>query len=191
MSYESPVFRTLAASNHAKDQIREEHDFYATEPKAVELLLEQEKFEGKILEPCCGTGDISKVLEANGYEVISSDLIDRGYGEVKDFFEIKEFEGNIITNTPYRNSGTFARHALEIIPEGKKVALFVKLLFLEGKERKKLFEDYPPKTVYVSSSRLTCAKNGDFEKYVSSAVAYAWVVWEKGYAGETILRWIN
>jgi len=38
---------------------------------------------------------------------------------------------------------------------------------------------------------LNCAKNGDFEKYTSSAVAYAWFVFEKGYKGDTIVRWIN
>lgn len=59
--------------------------------------------------------------------------------------------------------------------------MFLKIQFLEGKERRKLFEEHPPKTVYVSSSRLNCAKNGDFITYPKSAMAYAWYVWEKGY----------
>ena len=34
--------------------------------------------------------------------------------------------------------------------------------------------------------------NGDFKKYnYNGAVAYAWFVWEKGYKGDTILKWIN
>ena len=37
------IFKTLGASNHT-DSEREQHDYYATEPKAVELLLEQESF---------------------------------------------------------------------------------------------------------------------------------------------------
>lgn len=72
--------------------------------------------------------------------------------------------------------------------------MFLKLQFLEGKERRKLYDEYPPKVVYVSSSRILCAKNGDFEKMVEgggSAVAYAWFVWEKGYKGDTIIKWIN
>ncbi len=48
-----------------------------------------------------------------------------------------------------------------------------------------------PKTVYVSSSRLNCAKDGNFDLYTSSAIAYAWFVWEKGYQGDTIVKWIN
>ena len=78
--------------------------------------------------------------------------------------------------------------------EGKKVAMFLKVQFLEGKERKQLFREHPPRTVYVSSSRIMCAKNGEFERMKAgggSAVAYAWFVWEKGYKGDTIVRWIN
>lgn len=50
-----------------------------------------------------------------------------------------------------------------------KVVMFLKVLFLEGKERKKFFEENPPKVIYVASGRLNCAKNGDFEKYTSSS----------------------
>lgn len=57
----------------------EEHDYYATEPKAVELLLEQETFCPYIWEPACGEGHISKVLARHGYNVHSTDLVYRGY----------------------------------------------------------------------------------------------------------------
>lgn len=62
---------------------------------------------------------------------------------------------------------------------------------LEGKARKKLFASAPPKRIYVSSSRLKCAKNGKFEETGSSAAAYAWFVWEKGYKGDPTIKWIN
>ena len=39
--------------------------------------------------------------------------------------------------------------------------------------------------------RLNCAKNAEFEKYKSSAIAFAWFVWEVGYTGITELRWIK
>lgn len=103
-------------------------------------------------------------------------------------------EGDIITNPPYKYAIDFIYKALSIIPDGHKVAMFLKIQFLEGKERKELFRVYPPKIVYVSSSRILCAKNGEFKKMISgggSAVAYAWFLWEKGYNGETIIRWIN
>jgi hypothetical protein len=34
--------------------------------------------------------------------------------------------------------------------------------------------------------------NGDFERYAkATAICYAWFVWEKGFKGDTIIRWIN
>jgi len=187
------TFACLAASNHSEGE-RQEHDFYATEPKAMELLLQEEIFSNVIWECACGKGHLSKVLEQNGFEVISTDLIYRGYGDPKpmNFLEesFEDFEGDIITNPPYKYALEFVQKALNSIQPGRKVAMFLKLQFLEGKARKKFFMENPPKVVYVSSSRLTCAKNGEFEKYQNSAVAYAWFIWEKGFAGDPIIKWI-
>lgn len=171
---------------------REHHDFYATEPKAVELLLEEEQFLADILEPCCGMNHIAEVLKSRGFQVTTSDLIDRGVGaEVKNFFDYESWYGDIVTNPPYSQAVDFVEHSLKIIDYGSKVAMFLKIQFLEGKERKKFFKRFPPKHIYVASSRLRCAKNGEFDKYGSSAVCYAWFVWEKGYRGEPSVRWIN
>lgn len=83
------------------------------------------------------------------------------------------------------------KHALNIINTGSKVALFLRLLFLEGIERGKFFKEFPPKKVYVSSARLNCAKNGDFKTYSkSTAMAFAWFVWEKNFKENTIIDWI-
>lgn len=66
------VYKTLAASNHSSSE-REKNDFYATDPKAIDLLLEKENFSDLIWEPACGQGHLSKRLEQNGYEVLSTD----------------------------------------------------------------------------------------------------------------------
>lgn len=186
------IFKALGASSHA-DHERQSDDYYATEPKATEWLCRLEQFEGRILEPSCGEGHMSEVLKKAGYEVVSRDLVDRGYGEVADFLAIDNqvWDGNIVTNPPYKYAQQFVEKALSIIPEGKKVAMFLKLQFLEGKARRSLFRSSPPIRVWISSSRLKCAMNGDFEAYGSSAVAYAWFVWEKGYKGETTVKWFN
>lgn len=187
------VFTPLSASSHSEDE-REKHDFYATDPIAIELLLEMEEFDN-VWECACGEGHLSKVLIDKGIHGKSSDLIDRGFGEVGvDFLAIdnQEWNGHIITNPPYRYATEFVIKALTIIPEGKKVAMFLKLQFMESKGRKQLFIDFPPKYIYVSSSRIACAKNGDFKsKSDGSAVAYAWYIFEKGFKGETIVRWFN
>ena len=68
--------------------------------------------------------------------------------------------------------------------------MFLKIQFLEGKERRKLFDKYPPKYIYVNSSRQLCLLNGDDTNKISSAVCYCWFIWEKGYKGDPIIRWI-
>ena len=78
------IFKTIGASNHS-DHERGDADFYATEPAATDWLCKIEQFKGPILEPSCGEGHISRQLIAHGYEVVSRDLVDRGYGEVADF----------------------------------------------------------------------------------------------------------
>lgn len=83
---------------------REENDFYATDPKAMEKLLEYESFNENIWECACGEGNLSEVLKEYGYEVFSTDLIDRGYqDEVLDFLSSSyRFNGDIITNPPFK-----------------------------------------------------------------------------------------
>lgn len=189
------IWKTLGASNHT-DKQREKNDYYATEPKALKLLLELEKFSPYVWECACGEGHLSKVLEENGYKVISSDIVDRGYGQGGiDFLQCTvPFDGDIITNPPYKYAKEFIEKALELIPNGRNVAMFLKVQFLEGKARRELFERNPPKIIWISSSRLLCAKNGEFQRMRDgggSAVAYAWFIWEKGYKGRTNIGWFN
>ena len=194
MTGSKKVFTVLGSSNHVAEN-REAFDYYATDPKAVEMLLELEQFAPVIWEPACGEGHISKVLQAHGYQVISTDLVYRGFGDPEPLDFLKEtldgFEGDIITNTPYSTGLEFVQRALESVRPGGKVAMFLKVQFLEGQKRGAFFKDTPPRTVYISRSRLSCAKNGDFERFPDSAIAYAWYVWEKGFTGDPVIKWFN
>ena len=151
-----------AQAVHAPNQRNrdaQEHDYYATDPKAVELLLQNETFTGPVWEPACGEGHISQVLKDHGLLVSSSDLIDRGYGAGGVDFLNHQGGGyctNIITNPPYKYAKEFVEKALDVIAPGYKVAMFLKLTFLEGQGRRDLFKNNPPQTVYVSSARLEC-----------------------------------
>ncbi len=190
---ETKVFSTLGASNHSVTE-REANDFYATDPTALIALLDTgESFSENIWECACGDGALSKTLTSYGYDVKSTDLIFRGYGEGDvDFLAFDgEYDGDIVTNPPYSKAKEFVEKALSVVTDGHKVAMLLRLQFLETKSRRELFERFPPKYVYVSSSRIQCAKNGDFKGIGSSAVAYAWFVWEKGFGGETTVRWFN
>ena len=188
------VFAPLGASNHTMEE-RQPEDLYVTDPKAVEALLAVEDFDHRIWEPCVGLGHISGVLERHGYEVRKSDIIDRIGNERLDFLSCaEEWEGDIVTNPSYSKAQRFVEKALDCVEEGHKVAMLLKLTCLEGQERRKLFERTPPSRVWVFSKRVSCAKNGDFERYGNGAVCYAWFVWERtgsaGSNGRTEIRWI-
>ena len=195
---QNSLFKMLGASNHC-DEEREENDFYATDPIAIDHLLSVENFSEFIWEPCCGQGHLSERLKSFGYKVFNTDIIDRGYqdfNEVLDFLTCDGwkghlFQGDIITNPPYKYCSEFIKKSLDVVGNGRKVAMFLKLQTLEGQKRyQEIFSAYPPKSVYVFVKRVACGKNGKFDSG-SSAVCYAWFVWEKGWKGDTTLKWIN
>ena len=140
-------------------------------------------------------GHISEALKAHGYEVISADIITRDYdGQdyTADFLHDPiAWGGDIITNPPYKYAAEFVEHALMMIEDGHKVAMFLKLTFLEGEKRRALFQQYPPRKIYVFTKRINCALNGDEKQFnQSSAVCYAWFVWEKGIKTKPVIEWI-
>lgn len=133
---------------------------------------------------------MSRVLEQNlsHCKIISSTIDEHGYGETGiDFLKTSRTVNAIITNPPYRLAQKFVEHALECATS--KVAMLLKIQFLEGYGRLKLFRCYPPKTVYVFSRRLTIYRNGDPMKN-SGMICYAWFVWEKGYTSKPQIDWI-
>lgn len=184
------IYTTLGASNHTEEE-REENDYYATEPSVIAPLLEKEHISKNIWECACGGGHLSKALIEKGYNVKSTDLVDRGFGIGGiDFLNEEEvFNGDILTNPPYKYALEFVEHALELVKPGRKVIMFLKLTFLEGQERRRLFDTMQLQKVYVFSKRKQCAKNGVFSG--SSAVAYAWFVWVKGSKQLPQVEWID
>lgn len=187
------TFVTIGASNHSGEE-REKDDYYATDPKAIELLLELEEFQQDIWECACGAGHLSEVLKRKGYNVKSSDIKHRGYKETEiiNFLDVtKRNNKDIITNPPYKYAKEFVEKAIEISEQDTKIAMFLKLTFLESEKRKSLFRKYPPQKIWVSSKRLKCAKNGDFENTGGSAVAYAWFIWKVGYKGKITVDIFN
>jgi len=186
----------LGSSAHA-DHDRHKDDFYATPQDAVVNFLncflyrDKEVLNKNVWECSCGDGAISKILENNGYNVFSSDLIDRGYGEKKDFltYQNNVGGGDIITNPPFKLILPFLEHGIKLLENGNKLIFLMRLLCLEGKQRNEFFTKNPIKFVYVHTTRIACSRPNQTEN-VATAIAYAWYVWEKGYKGETIVRWL-
>jgi hypothetical protein len=153
------------------------NDFVQTPKEITEALLKYEKFDGQILEPCCGKGAISEIIKSNGYEVKSSDKNEYGYGEIKDVFDIKDLQDNIITNPPFSLKVEMVRYLLSITKNKLCLLWYVKNIgnVLESKNSKGL------KTIYIFNKRI---------EWVETKLGwlFAWYVWEKGYEGEITIK---
>jgi len=189
---------SLITGGKSKTWQREKHDFYATPEETTRAILDVLVLEGSILEPACGIGHISKVLKEYypENEIISTDLIDRGFGEGGIDFLSHDYGrrfDNIITNPPFKLAKEFVEKALTIAND--KVIMLMKIQFLESKGRREFLENSPLKYVYCFSERQPTMRNGwkinpKTGKPWSSALFLAWFVWEIGYEGEPIVRWL-
>jgi len=173
----------IVGHNTKGDRI--DNDFYPTPEIATNKLLEKEFFKGNIWECACGDGAISKILIEKNYNVYSSDLINRGYGESGiDFLKTNKVFDNIITNPPFKLSLEFALHGFKSVKN--KLVLFQKLVFLEGIKRKQeLFSLNKLKNIYVISNRLK------FKGYKTGGLmCFAWFVFDVNYNGKPTIDWI-
>lgn len=165
-------------------------DLYETPDVAVESLLRAEQLPQFIWEPACGPGRIANVLQRNGHVVRRSDVVDYGQDTVCDFFEFEEpLAGAIVTNPPYMHAERFVRHALKLCP---RVVMLLRLAFLESQRRTDILENAGLARVHVFRERLPMMHRAGWEgRKANSGMAFAWFVWERGYAGDTILRRVS
>lgn len=170
---------------------RSENDFYSTPSWCTEELLKREKFEGRIWEPACGTGAISKVFLDNGYFVVSSDIVNRGFpcGE-RDFLKANYDAENIITNPPFSLLSEFIEHAKKNAT--KKIAFFLKTTALEGNKRADMWmdKDFPFARMYQFVNRVNFGKAAGTHKN-GGMIAFAWFVWDKDHKGAPEIYWIK
>jgi hypothetical protein len=177
--------------------MRARWEFYPTPPEATRALLSVESFDGSIWEPACGRGAISRVLEAAGYEVVSTDLIQRDYGAGRiDFLgETLCRAKHIVTNPPYgRGLGdAFVRHALKLTAEtGGSVAMLLNLASLSHPKRHALWTQNPPAVIYALDE-LVCWPEGDAAqaRSLTASHRYCWVVWKPGHVGRPSFWWLS
>ncbi len=156
------------------------NDLVTTPEYVTKKLLEFEKFEGEILEPCCGDGRISKVLINNGFKVLSSDKVDYGYGGKKDLFHIGKKQNNIITNPPFTEQSKVKKHLLNITKRKLAMLWYVKNL---GNELESPNSKYL-KAIYIFKKRI------DWEE-TKLGWLFAWYVWDKEHKGDPIIKWVD
>ena len=159
------------------------YDAYVTPEIAVKELLKREKFTGQGWEPAVGTGVIAKYFPG----ILTSDIRGEELGvETQDFLKASKQVDFIITNPPYCYQFEFVETALRLAR--LKVAMFLRLQFLESRQRYHLFQKYQPSKVYVFSNRLCCLTEDG--KPTGVMIPFCWIIWDKNYKGPTILDWI-
>lgn len=123
---------TLGVNPNAK---RQAEDFYATDPYVINRSIEffhKIRLNNNLWECSCGNGSLSERLKDFEYNVYSSDIINRGYGEVADFLiSTSTNNRDIITNPPFTLAYQFVRHAYDIMDDGQKHYSFLKFNFLK------------------------------------------------------------
>lgn len=186
----------LRGLNRPEGVERQPEDFYATDPATIPPLLkvlgpDWEAGNKLIWEPACGAGHLSQILELYGHQVISTDLIDRGYGVGGiDFLQPTPYDNlpydAIITNPPFKYALEFVEKSLRIAPV---VCMFLRIGFIESERRDALFTNNPPRYIAVFRKRARTSKNAAFPKDESSATCHAWFIWYRGFKGNPeILR---
>lgn len=159
-------------------------DNYSTPRYATEALILRENFEGAIWESACGEGRMSLVLEEYfPGRVLATDIING-----VDFLKETRITDNIITNPPYKYAQQFVEQSLKLAD--KKVAMFLRLNFLESQGRYRLFKSSPLKTIYVFCKRQALSPPNVIVTS-GGTIAYAWYVWDKSYKGSPLVDWIN
>ena len=182
------------------DPNRNENDLYPTPPLATYVLHKYIDLPSNIAEPCAGRGNISIELIRQGYDVRSFDLFeyDNPLCNItigQDVLTLQKPDGAeaLVTNPPYHKD--LPRLIAEKgVSEYDLTALFVRLTFLEGKKRKKLFTNHPPSDIIFLSDRVRFGTDLiepiDRKDQIGGMIAYCWIVFRKEHTGATKLRWV-
>ena len=179
----------LAYVGHNANGDREKDDFYPTPENATQSLLDKQKFEGNILECACGNGAMSEVMIKNGYDVYSSDLINRNYGETGvDFLESDKQVDNIVTNPPFKLATEFTLKGFELAR--KKVVMLSKISYLEGVKRRELIFNKDKEERVLIFTRRVPFKKESTQKLAGGLMAFGWFIYDVNYNGKPQIDWI-
>jgi hypothetical protein len=172
------------------------HDLYETPTEAIYALLQAENLPRVIWEPSCGPGAIARVLRASGRQVIATDLVDYGSPDQdfarRDFLLEREVPPGvqaIVTNPPFKLANEFVEHALKLCP---RVVMFLRLLFIESDRRSHILDCGRLARILVFANRVPrMHRDGWKGPEATTAIAYAWFVWDARHRGDTTIRRIR
>lgn len=170
--------------------------WYVEEDWSNDALFETVSFNGPIYDPCCGMGKIPQAAKRAGYDVIATDIADRGYGPVQDFFGLSACPGvDIVSNPPYNALEAFIDHALTVTSPERQVAVFTRLAFLASSKRYlKYTEQWPLSAVLVCSKRVNCLPGALIiagQEPGGGAIDYCWIIFKKGITRLPVIGFLH
>lgn len=178
------------------DAPRDPLDYDPTPPDATAAFLSAEgdrirEIGGQVWEPAVGGGHMANELQRQGFDVIGSDIVDRGWPgtQIRPFYDWTEAPADIIiTNPPYNEINARDGHGrwLKHI-EGLGVRYCAMLLNwdwiaarINGMDE--LHRTFPVSRAYVCTWKI------DFRGGGSPPQRNGWLVWDADWQGETVLR---
>ncbi|MEO0720387.1 MAG: hypothetical protein AAFZ06_16135 [Pseudomonadota bacterium] len=172
---------SLHKAVHLSDAKPRENEFYPTPWEVTRGLLQVEgyrigQFE-KVWEPACGDGAMSRELSAAGFDIVSTDLVDRGYADrLLDFYQAPRLAPAIVTNPPFSQCSQEGKmrwitHAAELGIE--YMALLLPAGWSYAQERRKVLRRWPLARVWQVGWRI------DFTEGGQPPSNHAWHIWDR------------
>lgn len=176
-----------------------EHEFYVEPSWTATRLLSMYMFHGPIHDPCCGLGTIPEAALSLGVEVTGADIRTENVWEFAAHQEWQNDEtvyDNIVTNPPFTpcNAIPFPFVEWALSHSRYQCALLLPLKWLTGDKRSRWLEKKPLKYVYVMAPRPSMPPGAVIlagEKPGGGKKDFAWYIFEHGYTGEPIVRWLR
>ncbi len=165
---------------------------WETDAWAAAAILQVEILTRVVVDPCCGTGILSRAAYARGYDVRAADLYDWGYDGIsalgEDFLTSKMLEhwckdNTVLMNPPFSLATRFVDRALAC--GARKVVCFQRQAWRESGKRRAWWSANPPSRVWLCGDRATCwlFSIPPEDRRGGTPIPHAWYVWERGHHG--------
>ncbi len=163
------------AGGGGKKKADNPHEYYPTPEgttRALIPVLREIGWPDHIWEIACGEGHCSKQLEAGGFNVFSSDLVNRGYGRpgVNFLSQTKALAPSIITNPPFSLADEMLVHALVMLGI-EHVAFLLPSGYVHAKSRVRLYAAHKPSLILPLTWRLDVTGAG------APTMNCSWYIW--------------
>ena len=176
-----------------EDQARQ-LECYETDPWAARAILNAELMTTNVLDPCCGTGVLTRAARNAGYWTVAGDIAHwgfKGQAAQKDFLATGRLDVpddlTVFMNPPFSKACEFVEKAMEL--GARKIVCFQRWAFWESDDRRTWWDKFPPQRAYICGDRATCWRFDvpPEKRNVGSSTAHGWFVWEAGQPAGTVM----